>query len=80
MRIVLIYGGKHVGKTTTCKRLLEWLNSQGCKQFSYHSFDKPEDNWYGDFCAKGTYNGKTIQVYSPGDESAHLRRALATAK
>lgn len=79
MKIILIYGEENAGKTTTCRKILDWLNSYGWNQQKYQSFDKPSADWYGDFCVKGIFNGKTIAIYSAGDERAHLRAALIYA-
>lgn len=79
MKIILIYGEENAGKTTTCRKIFDWLNSHGWNQQKYQSFDKPSADWYGDFCVKGIFNGKTVSIYSAGDERAHLRAALIFA-
>ncbi len=79
MKIFLIYGEKDAGKTTTCQKILDWLNFKGWNQQAYQSFDKPSADWYGDFCVKGTFHDKAIAIYSAGDEKAHLSEALSFA-
>lgn len=79
MKIFLIYGEKDAGKTTACRKILDWLNAHGWNQLCYEKIENPADNWFGDFMAKGVFNGKTIAIYSPGDECAHVRAALSFA-
>lgn len=77
MKILLIYGEENAGKTTTCQKILDWLNARGWNQLSYEKIEDPADGWFDDFKVKGTFNGKTIAIYSPGDDRGHVRNAIS---
>lgn len=77
MEIYLIYGEENVGKTTTCRKILDWLDAHNWKQITYGSIENPAEGWIGDFKAKGVINDKTVAVYSPGDDCGHIREAIS---
>ena len=79
MKNFLIYGEENAGKTTTCQKILDWLNANGWSQISHEKIENPADSWFNDFKAKGIFNNKTIAIYSPGDDRAHVRAALSFA-
>lgn len=80
MKIILIYGEKDAGKTTTCRRIHDWLKAQGWNQSSYAKIENPADGWFNDFKVKGVHKKKTIAIYSPGDDCGHVREALSFAQ
>lgn len=77
MKIFLIYGEKDAGKTTTCQKILDWLNASGWSQISHAKIEDPADNWFNDFKVRGIYKDQNIAIYSPGDDYAHICEALS---
>lgn len=72
MKLILIYGEKDAGKTTTCIRLLRSLIALGGVVKFYDTFD-----WENDFRAIIEFQHRRVGIYSPGDERGHLRDALS---
>ncbi|MCM1355016.1 MAG: hypothetical protein NC212_01250 [Staphylococcus sp.] len=71
MKIFLIYGEKDAGKSTACSKILKLLLALDAKVKFYDTF------YWGDFKTLVTFENKLIGIYTPGDERAHLREAIA---
>ena len=71
MKIFLIYGEKDAGKSTACSKILKLLLALSAKVKFYDIFS------WGDFKTLVTFENKLIGIYTPGDERAHLREAIA---
>ena len=71
MKIFLVYGEKDAGKSTACSKILKLLSALSAKVKFYDTFS------WGDFKTLVTLENKLIGIYTPGDERAHLREAIA---
>lgn len=71
MKIFFVYGAKDAGKSTACSKILKLLLALSAKVKFYDTFS------WGDFKTLLTFENKLIGIYTPGDERAHLREAIA---
>ena len=74
MRLILIYGEKDAGKSTTCANLLKSLRELGCYVKSHKTFS------LSDFSAVIEFRKNTIGIYSAGDAKDYLSGAIAFGK
>ena len=75
MKILLIYGDKNAGKSTTCRGLYRELKASGAT-VDYLDLI----NAFGDIEAVLSLNGSKIAIYSAGDDKNYLIEAREHAE
>lgn len=74
MKLLLVKGDKHVGKSTTCRWVYLKLKSSGATTKFMDLI-----NGFGDIETVLTWNGSKIAIYTAGDEKQNLINARRLA-